>query len=177
MVNVVGIISRVLLFSGLLVGNLGYLQASGISGGQSIGIGNDAKVTDCALTLSQDEKEDCRRNTARSLSLQGVKTIKITTSRYFDSQGSVCPKKQSAVLDRSKVIYFLNNSIPVSQMAVMNYYGQHGECVSDPVRITLLDNRVVNFSLSSEGKVAYLSPVVGGHETDVFFYYCDSCSK
>lgn len=175
--NVVKQFFRSMLVASLFVGSLGYSQTFNVPGGQSSGAKNNAHENYCTSTSSKDEKEDCLRNTARSLSVQGVKDIKITNSRYFDSQGRRCPRGRGPILNRARVIFFLNNSIPVSQIAVMNYYGQHGECVSDSVKITLSDSKVVNFSLSSEGKVAYLSPVVGGRETDVFFYYCESCSK
>ncbi|MFY3383632.1 hypothetical protein [Paracidovorax sp. MALMAid1276] len=177
MVNIVKIFAQAIFFAGISGGVFGHSQASDIFGGHSSDGKNDTDQKYCASASSMDEKEDCLRNTARALSLHGIKSIKITSSRYFDSQGGRCRKGLGPVLNKAKVVYFIDNSIPVSQMAVMNYFGQHGECVSDSVKITLLDGKVVNFSLSSEGKVAYLSPVVRGRETDVFFYYCDVCSK
>lgn len=132
---------------------------------------------DCSIFSSTDEKEDCQRNAVRSYPIQAIKSIKITGSGYWDSDGKPCATGAGPRLTRSKIRYFLKNSLPVSQMAVMNLYGERGECSSDNAKITFSDGRVVHFSLSSEGKVGYLSPLVNGQETDVFFYYCERCSR
>lgn len=140
--------------------------------------GSESKENpDCSRFSSIDEKQDCQRNTARAYPFQRIKSIKITGSGYSDADGKPCPAGTGLRLTAARIRHFLKHSVPVSQMAVMNYYGEHLECSSDNARITLVDGRIVHFSLSSEGKVGYLSPVVNGKETDVFFYYCNRCSR
>lgn len=115
------------------------------------------------------------RNSARAYPVGNIKSIKIKNSHYFDADGKICTSDAGPRLTDAGIRFFMKNSVPVSQMAVMNYYGQHGECSSGNVKITFANGRVAHFSLSSEGKVGYLSPLTKGKETDVFFYYCEKC--
>ncbi len=130
---------------------------------------------DCSNLPSKDKQEDCIRNTARAYPIITIKNIKVSGSKYFDANGKPCARGVGPRLTESRLRNFLKNSVPVSQMAVMNYYGQHGECTSENAKITFSDGRLAHFSLSSEGKVGYLSSVQKGKEVEVFFYYCEQC--
>jgi hypothetical protein len=136
-----------------------------------------AGLDSCTGIQSRDEREDCVRNTARAFPLGTIKNVKVKNSHYFDADGKICTGDAGPRLTESGVRFFIKNSVPVSQMAVMNYYGQQGECSSENVKITFSNGRTAHFSLSSEGKVGYISPLQKGKETDVFFYYCEPCSK
>lgn len=139
--------------------------------------GLPAVSEDCSKLPSKDEREDCLRNTVRAYPMGSIKSIKVFGSKYFDADGKPCPQGVGPRLTESRLRNFMKNSVPVSQMAVMNHYGQHGECTSENAKIAFSDGRLAHFSLSSEGKVGYFSPVKKGKETDVFFYYCEQCSK
>jgi len=136
-----------------------------------------AGVNGCANSQSQSERDDCVRNSVRPYLIGPVKSIKIKNSKYFDADGRVCADGVGPRLTEARVRYFIKNSVPVSQINLMNYYSQQGECASENVKIIFFDGRVAHFSLSSEGRVGYFSPLKNGKEIDVFFYYCDQCSK
>jgi hypothetical protein len=153
------------------------ILVSAACSGLAVGAEKNGNPENCTKLSSKDEQEDCVRNAARAYPMAAIKSIKINGSKYFDADGKLCAHSAGPHLTKEKIRLFLKNSVPVSQMSVMNYYGQHGECTSETAKIIFFDGRIVHFSLSSEAKVAYLSPVQKGKEVDVFFYYCERCSK
>jgi hypothetical protein len=153
------------------------ILVSAACSGLAVGAEKNINPENCAKLPSKDEQEDCVRNAVRAYPMAAIKRIKINGSNYFDADGKPCAHDAGPRLTKAKIRLFLKNSVPVSQMSVMNYYGQHGECTSENAEITFSDGQTVHFSLSSEAKVAYLSPVQNGKEVDVFFYYCEKCSR
>ena len=131
----------------------------------------------CAAMSLPDEQEDCKRNTARAYSFGTVKRIHIAGSKYYDSDNKICTSHGGRQLTKARVRSFLKNAIPVSQISLMNYYGDHGECTSQNVLVVFNDGRSVNISFAARSNTAYVSPIVNGQEADVYFYYCEKCSQ
>ena len=130
-----------------------------------------------ALAKESADEADRRRNEIRAYPLGKVKSVRALGSRFHDANGKPCPTGPTHKLKPRKVRYFLANAVPVSQISLMNYYGVFGECFSQDVRVEFVDGRRVHLSFGSESETAYLSPVVDGRETDVYFYYCEKCSE
>lgn len=131
----------------------------------------------CASTGAEVmDAEDCRRSAARAYPLQGIRSIHVKGSTvYRDADGRTCTRG-GVRLTSARIRFAPQNAVPVSANAVMNYYGEFGECVSGPALVTLVDGRKVHIALSSQSKVLYLSPLLGGREVDVYFYFCEACN-
>ena len=131
----------------------------------------------CAAMPTPEEQKDCKRNTAKSYPLGTVKRIHIAGSKYYDAENRICTSHGSRQLTKARVRSFLKNAIPISQISLMNYYGEHGECTSQNVLVVFNDGRSVNISFAARSNTAYVSLLANGQEADVYFYYCEKCSQ
>jgi hypothetical protein len=170
----------------LLVWGLGFAAFHAVAAGtpQAAPSTGDARSRDAdqspeksALAKESADEADRRRNEVRAYPLGKVKSVRALGSRFFDANGKVCPTGPTHKLKPRTVRHFLANAVAVSQISLMNYYGVFGECFSQDVQVVFVDGRLVHLSFGSESETAYLSPVVDGRETDVYFYYCDKCSE
>ncbi|GKS77836.1 hypothetical protein AVME950_23090 [Acidovorax sp. SUPP950] len=115
---------------------------------------------------------------ARAYVIGPLRRITLSSARFFDAEGKPCTADPPpARVTERYVRNFLRQAIPISQVAVMNYYGSFGECTSDPVDVQFKDGRQVRLSFAADSGVGYLSPVVKGREEDVYFYYCEVCKR
>lgn len=124
-----------------------------------------------------EDIEDQRRNEVRAYSIGAIKKVVIKNTRFYDSNDRLCPSEARGKLTPHRVKYFLKYAIPISQISLINYYGVFGECLSKDVDVFFRDGRTAKISFASESETAYLSSVVNGKEVEVYFYYCEKCSR
>jgi hypothetical protein len=158
-----------------LVSYCGFTGAQNMS--QNSTLGPSASQDPCAAMKLHEEQEDCKRNTARVYTFGAVKSIHIGGSQYYDVDGKACTSHRGRKLTKARVRYFLDNSVPISQIAFMNYYGDHGECTSQNVLVVFKNGRSMHISFSAISNTAYVSPLAEGQEVDVYFYYCEKCVR
>lgn len=171
-------VKRYLLF---LLAAISAVLYSGLTGAQNTP-SHSATATStlqdpCAAMPLAEEREDCKRNTARTYPFGAVKRIHIAGSKYYDAENRICTSHVGRRLTKARVRSFLKNAVPISQMSLMNYHGEHGECTSQNVLVVFNDGRSVNISFAARSNTAYVSLLANGQEVDVFFYYCEKCSQ
>ncbi|SDD12104.1 hypothetical protein SAMN05192589_104348 [Paracidovorax valerianellae] len=118
---------------------------------------------------------------ARAYAIGKVRRITFSSPKFFDAEGKPCATAPApARITERYVRSFLRQAFPISQVAVMNYYGSFGECISDTVDVQFTDGRQVRLSFTADSGVGYLSPVrkdTGKEEEDVYFYHCEACKR